>query len=290
MSWKKAVLLQASKIAPGVWSKRLRNPVFILGCARSGTSLLDTLLGDHRDFARLSEANDVWDPSGYPWYRSALQTPPVWVDPAAYTARWWRENEPRQREIRAYFGLYQSIRRTPFFLNKSPFNTFRIPQLLQMFPDARFVYIVRDGRAVVRSYTQKVYDKIAETPEPYGKFGIGSSRDEVSVQIAKYWKMSIDEVAKQDAALGLKASGLMLEISYESLCSEVKDTLAIICQHLGLDANRFKPTGRIEQVRSRNYKWKGEFGEQVKQQISAILESELVARGYEVGSAGGLDG
>ena len=102
--------------------------------------------------------------------------------------------------------------------------------------------------------------------------------------------MCIDEVATQDSALNLTGSGLMIELSYETLCSRVDDTLAVVCRHLDLDTTRFKPTGRIQKVASRNYKWKGDLGEEVKQQVSAILRSELVARGYESVTPGSAPG
>ena len=58
-------------------------------------------------------------------------------------------------EIKSIFGTYQSLARRDVFLNKTPFHSFRIPYLREYFPDAKLIYIRRDGRAVVNSSQER---------------------------------------------------------------------------------------------------------------------------------------
>jgi len=156
---------------PDFAASKIVRPVFLIGCGRSGTTLLNNLLRLHVDIACWSEANEILDPEWYPRQKhgkSDRYRAPLEYDPVAFTRDWWESAKVRQRHVRACFGAYQLLRRKRIFINKSPFNTFRIPHLLEMFPDARFVHIARDGRAVVYSYVRKFLDqnKLEEWPEP----------------------------------------------------------------------------------------------------------------------------
>ena len=74
--------------APGYFARKLRNPVFIIGSGRSGTTLLINTLAVHDDIATYSgEANDLWHPQTYPWRDSKHRDflPPIWVDPEDFT-------------------------------------------------------------------------------------------------------------------------------------------------------------------------------------------------------------
>ena len=277
---RKSVALEVARLFPDFWAARLHNPVFIIGCARSGTSLLNDLLDMQKDIAVWSEANNIWDPRGYPWRKSGQETPPIWIDPAAHTNRWWRDTQPRAQEIKAAFGLYQFVRRRPFFLNKTPLNTFRIPYLLQMFPQAKFIHLIRDGRAVVQSYTRKQMIDITNAPEPYARMGYAYTPDELALRLADYWKANLAEVEQQDAALGLQAKNQLLTVTYEALCNDLMGTLATICQYIGVDPQRFD--NRLSQIKavSQNEKWRSAWSEDLTRRICTALEPTLSDYGY----------
>jgi hypothetical protein len=84
------IIAQASKslamIAPDFMASKLKNPFFFVGCGRSGTTLLADLLASHPDIAVYPyEANEMWHPTSFPWHRSDVRTPPIWLDPYAFT-------------------------------------------------------------------------------------------------------------------------------------------------------------------------------------------------------------
>ncbi|RKY16722.1 MAG: hypothetical protein DRQ55_17420 [Planctomycetota bacterium] len=136
--------------------------VFIVGCPRSGTSIFFKTLAGHPDFAFTTNLTRRFAPR-YGLVRVAerfgAQHRPV------EAGRLWRRFRPRgRRELRAdelteqdrrdLSRLVQDHRRhfgRPIFLSKWPGHSLRIPWTAAGLPDARFIHVVRDGRAVANS-------------------------------------------------------------------------------------------------------------------------------------------
>ncbi len=270
-----------AKILPGFWTKQIKNPIFLIGDFRSGTTLLAGLLGLHADVCNWTEANEILDPQWYPWRPAKGHLTPIEFDPVAATTRWWNDNQSRQKEIRAVFGAYQWLQRKPSFLNKSPYNTFRIPYLLEMFPKARFIHIFRDGRAAAYSHAIKLTqeNKLQEWPEPQQTL-FTESFEELVVWLAGFWKSCIKEVTQQDKALGLTERGIMIELNYEELCSNVSDTLDHICHFIDLDPARFMPNVKQVRIQEQNYKWKEGLDTDLVSQMTAVMEPLLSQKSY----------
>lgn len=119
----------------------LDRPIIIIGAARSGTTLLGELLARHPDVAYWVEPKYIWR------YRN----------PTAPTDRRdAKEATPQvKRYIRSTFASFVANREGTRFMEKTPTNCFRIPFVYEVFPDARFVHLVRDGRDVALSAYQK---------------------------------------------------------------------------------------------------------------------------------------
>ena len=259
------------------FAHRLRNPVFVVGTARSGTTLLAWLLGDRPEVAEWSEANQLWDPSWFPWTPEMAEEPPFELDPRAFTERWWRENRGRGREIRASFGAFQSLAGRPVFVNKSPFHTFRVRQVLELFPEARFVHVVRDGRAVVLSYARHLLarGKLREWPAEWRQ-RVERSPEPLYELLAHLWCESLCEVDGAARDLGLAADGKMLRLRYEDLAEDPDGTVSGLDSFLGLTAGR----SLRRQIASRNYKWRQAFSPETLARLESIMGPHLEADGY----------
>lgn len=279
MGIRRQALMRLATAAPEYFGRKLHNPIFIIGIARSGTTLLNNLLAQHQQVAALSEANDLWDATGFPWYASPRETPPIWIDHVAYTKRWWRDNEQRKPEIRAVFGAYQWMQRKSYLLNKSPLNTYRVPQLVEMFPDAQFIHLVRDGRAVVQSYTRKQYGKNIDHPDVFEPLGL---LDEAAVtrQLADFWQASMAVVQDVDSTLELTRKNKLLEITYETLCEDVRGTLGQVCDFVGIDIADFAPAIWTMTIRNQNHKWQTAFSEEMIADITTRMHDGLMSKGY----------
>jgi hypothetical protein len=101
--------------------------------------------------------------------------------------------------------------------DQSPIHTFYWPWILRVFPRARFIHMVRDGR-----------DAIASMYERGKHLKRGMSLEEATYR----WTTSIDRVLALQEHLG---EGEVLEVRYEDLVREPEGTLANICAFSGLE-------------------------------------------------------
>jgi len=115
------------------------DPIFVLGCSRSGTTVTyETLAAAPQLLSLGVEIPEFWNslygPLNNGWHSEAV---------GAEQAR----PEHRAAALR-YF--YQCLGRGQV-LDKTCINTLRIPYLYKLFPQARFVFIQRDGRDNISS-------------------------------------------------------------------------------------------------------------------------------------------
>ncbi|MEM6394158.1 MAG: sulfotransferase [Planctomycetota bacterium] len=117
----------------------LERPVIILGAPRSGTTLLGKLLSAHPDFAYAVEPRMVWRTGNDK--RSDLLQP----------------QHARPEVIRAIHQRFESTVKAHSrsrLLEKTPSNTLRVPFIEQVFSDAKYVHILRDGYESVLAIRQ----------------------------------------------------------------------------------------------------------------------------------------
>jgi tetratricopeptide (TPR) repeat protein len=117
--------------------------VFLLGFPRSGTTLIEQVLEQHPDIATMAERECLAD-AARDWMADAgrfeafLDAPDAALIP--YRAAYWRRV--------AAEGPDPAGR---VFVDKHPFNTFRLPLIARLFPEARVLFARRDPRDVVLS-------------------------------------------------------------------------------------------------------------------------------------------
>lgn len=112
-------------------------PIFVIGTHRSGTTLLGRALGNHPELAYCEEPRQVWS-RGYNYRRDDSLT-------AA-------DATPRVRErVRRSFQRFLAAAGRPRLAEKTPSNCLRLEFIHAIFPDALFVHIHRDARAVISS-------------------------------------------------------------------------------------------------------------------------------------------
>src|SRR5947208_2015172 len=116
-----------------------RDPIFVVGSPRSGTSVLFEVLDRSSELASLhGESHLLWElfhPSSSPDWTSHGILP----------------GEISHEERRALYWMIDAIAADRRYLDKSPRNSLRIPYLHALFPNAWFVFLKRDGRAAVSS-------------------------------------------------------------------------------------------------------------------------------------------
>ncbi len=126
----------------------MKNPkeqtVFIVGAPRSGTTILGDVLEAHPRVASWYEPYFVLDR----YFRGASDDV--------------REAQEATRDVKTFarqeFARYRRARGKPVVVDKSPRNSLKIPFLREIFPQAKFIHIQRDGRDTVLSMHKKWRD------------------------------------------------------------------------------------------------------------------------------------
>lgn len=164
----------------------------------------------------------------------------------------------------------------------------RIGYLQAAFPDAKFIHIVRDGRAVVNSIMQidfwegwrgtKGWRGLDMTPEQAARWD-ASGQSFVTLGAMELSDMFDAMVA----AAPLVPRDRFLELRYEDLCDDPVGSFENVCEFSDLD---FTP-GFSQAVvdfgfRNTNAKWQRDLTELQQRQLEAELSPHLVRWNYEL--------
>ncbi len=128
-------------------SRPVVKPIYIIGMGRSGSTILGKVLSMHRDVGFLNEPRVIWyaidprdDVNGH-FYRG----------PAQYRFTPDDVTPERKVAIHRIYGFYQAITGSARIVDKTPEAIYRVSQVLEYFPEARFLFLVRNGRDSVYS-------------------------------------------------------------------------------------------------------------------------------------------
>jgi len=280
-------------------------PVFLIGAGRSGTKFLRGVLTASRSV--VSVPYDV----GYVWRYGNESLPHDELKPSMLTPRikaYIRKTLPRLVEHKE--GGLPKI-----FLEKSVPNSLRPEFLDAIFPNAKFIHLIRDGRAVTES-SVRMWNEPPEKGYLLKKFkyfpwsnyryafwylsnmikGIiggrgqkvwgprysGIDRDTESLDVtqvcAKQWRKCVETSLQ---GLSLLDSSRVIEVRYESLMKDESE-LVRICQFLELDyaeivIDYFKNTFSASNVN----KWKDRMDEETLNTVNQEIAGLLGELGYE---------
>jgi hypothetical protein len=308
----------------------IREPVFVLGAPRSATTLLfQTLARSSRLWSLGTESQPVfegpWHPEKMDWRSHALtaadlkpgdrelvhagflrrvQPGPVW---------WWRDarraGKDGSRSASARIGYTASrvraavVRKmgTVRLLEKTPNNCLRIPFLRAVFPDARFLFLRRDGRPNISSIMEGWnLDGEFEAYEPPLPLRIEGYRGRkwcfllppnwrtlvdqpLEVVCAEQWKACMEAVLAELPAL--RADGAVFELSYEELTGSPRETLGRVLEFLRVPREDavIPREDRLPVINARTPpdpdKWKRKNGEAIGRVLPRIAEVQK-ALGY----------
>jgi hypothetical protein len=277
---KKFILKVASPLAGkigSVLSLQLKQPVFIVGTGRCGTSLLVKILHSHPDIVGfLGEANHLWHPKMFPFRKAQVDgATPIEVDPKRFTELSidsWPANQA-ERIYQAFngFRLIAKIagQGTTFFV-KSAMVSFMIPKIVSIFPDARFIHIYRNGPSVVESCYKKNFGNYSDDV---------FSEEEYYRHCAKYWDSCILEIERIKESLSLVEKNVFFEFSYEELCNDPEGVLKRLAAFIGVEYGKFGFD--ISKIQSRNYKVGNYLKEEKWRLLLDAMSPGMKLKGYQ---------
>ena len=264
-----------------------RKPILLIGCPRSGTSvLLQTFLESRELRSIQSEGHVLWDayhdPHDRGWDSDALRAADVLE---------------REREY-IYCAITLFVRRRRF-IDKTPANCLRIPYLDALFPDATFVFLRRRAADNVNSLIEgwRARPRFVKhtLPERLDRLGELSGHSWSFVLIPGWRDLrsaSLEEicarqyVACNEAALAARASvedRRWIDVGYEDLVRSPLDELARVFEGLDLaftnDVARFaaaldRTPAPTALTAPRPDKWRDQNPDAIRRILPLVAETE----------------
>ncbi len=147
--------------------------VFIVGSPRSGTTIFGELLDKHPHVSQWYEPYFVWDR----FFRMAPHDERTAEDATARV----------KGQILRDFDRYRKNKECLVLIDKSPRNSLKIPFILKIFPRARFVHLLRDGRDVTLSIHKEWQRRrsIVQDPNQKGRFNYFKALDVLKKFLAR---------------------------------------------------------------------------------------------------------
>jgi omega-hydroxy-beta-dihydromenaquinone-9 sulfotransferase len=291
--------------------------VFILGPARSGTTLLYKGLCLHPDVAFISNwsahfprlpvvaalnraARRLPDRARHAWFGGGSNAyvygtsrrlvdrmfpAPVEGEPLYTRAGVERPGGPTPARVDprsalpAAFGAIRSLGTGSCLVTKRIANNLRIPLLHQIFPNARFVVLVRDGRAVADSLSRvDWWDRsfvwwFGGTPERWRAEG----KDPWEM-CARNW---VEELAAIEEGLRSVPEPQVVRLRYEDLVAEPASGFQRVAELVGLpDDATWQASLAGLPISDKNDGWRTRLEQGVAERITEIQWRDLDRHGY----------
>lgn len=219
------------------------NPyVFIVGCARSGTTLLQRIINAHSQIAITPESH--WICRLFEQHRGL--TPEGVVTPELIplllqdlNPRFASLNIGSQELLRllegdhvvhyesfvsSIFDLYGKAKGKELVGNKTPGFVRKIDTLQRLWPQARIVHLIRDGRDVCLSM-------IGRPLQHLHRGTLNTWAHDPVTTAGLWWEWSVNLGRQAGNSLG---RGLYYEMRYESLVTQPAEECRALCAFLGL--------------------------------------------------------
>jgi hypothetical protein len=249
---------------------RVGPPTFLVGSERSGTTLLRLMLDSHPELAFYAE---------FEWVLQLMTDAERWPDPDEFYdfMRLDRSSDhfsvDRSLDYASLIRSFLEQKRTKDGKPRVGATVhLHFNRLFRIWPDARLLHLVRDGRDVARSCVQRGW---------YGEVSLAAER---WLTAESLW----DEVVKT------LPRERYLEVKYEELAADPVQVLTRICEWIGIP---YHPAMLEYPTRSSYaypraefaYQWKGKLTPREVQLLEARLADVLVSRGYELSGLPRID-
>jgi hypothetical protein len=265
-------------------------PLFVLGVARSGTTLLRVILDRSPGIAIPEESRFIPllarrhrgsferelfldDLRRIPELRRwELDPADVAVEPAASTTD----------AIAAVFAAYAAKHGKPRWGDKTPMYMRHLRLLERLFPDAQYVHLVRDGRDAAVSFLEM----------PDGTFTRTWAHPESPATFACQWRTEVEAAC----ALGARVGERYLEIRYEELVTKPERAVRTVCDfaRLPFEASMLEYPGAVDVSEKPHHQglrepptagrrdWRRELGPADARGFETIAGDLLEELGYEL--------
>ena len=189
-------------------------PIFIVGMPRTGTTLLDRILGNHPRVVSLGERND---------FDAAISEAADHFFPGSMAETGWEKlcaMDPRKAGALYLQRVSPLLRDKGFFIDKNPQNFFNIGLILRALPQARILCLRRDPMDACFSNLKEMFEGGAY-PYSYGLEELAAHHG-VFEDLLRYWQRA--------------APGAVHVARYEDLVVDGEEALRKALAFCGLEA------------------------------------------------------
>lgn len=205
-------------------------PFFIFNAGRSGSTLINRMLNEHPEIGLPSEqyflgpaifkyqfynyllwrdliqviVGELWDVKKHTWNLDIQKN-------IRSIITWTGKERSLQRIIEV---LYREVVAENIWGDSTPLNVVYCPEIYRVFPQAKYIFLLRDGRDVVASYRAG------------GSEAFGDLADLESA--CRRWVLAMEHLE------WLKNQTSVLEVTYEDLVRDPQVVMNRICQHLSV--------------------------------------------------------
>ena len=211
-----------------------QNPfAFVVGCNRSGTTLLERMLDHHPDLVMLHEVRFI--PAAHRLAKGGASTSdlaewlvehrkfPVLELPESAIRDVAARTSTCEEFVSEVFSEVGRARGKPHAGEKAPGYVQHLSPLHQLFPWARFVHLIRDGRDVALSALEW------EGHGPSIRYELWET--EPTAVCALWWRHRVSSGLEKGKVIG---PDRYREVSYEDLVARPAETLREICEFIDL--------------------------------------------------------
>lgn len=285
-------------------SSELKPPIILFGNTRSGTTIVQKVMATHPDIV--------------PWYEPRT----LWLcaDPGRRHDEFDESDatDDVKRHIRQQFLKLQKRQGNRVVMEKTPANILKIPYVRAIFPEATFLFIVRNPFSFISSVEMKwqrpvsskgIRRRLTYTPitqlhhyagrlirqqfdkrvlrrkylSLWGPRYKGIDQDLIAHEllkvIARQWSTCS---RKAEEGLALFGNGRVLRLRYEDFVEDPISDLERICAHCGLEMTDDMVRAANKWVKSdRQHKWR-RFDPRDLARILPEIGDEMGRHGYEV--------
>lgn len=219
------------------------SPVFVIGNPRSGTTLLRLLIASHKNICIPPECGfALWlEKTRSGWSKHDLESPTEiqgFLDDLIACRKFDTWNLPREnvlaqiqeRQPESFSALIEAVYRAYLVQNKpeasrwgdkNNFHVQHVADLNNLFPDSKFIHIVRDVRDVACSYRELKSLDSASPYRPNLPFEIE--------EICNEWKTNVQAVLAAFSNLAMQQT---MAVRYEDIVLDPSGTSESICSFL----------------------------------------------------------
>ena len=168
------------------WSRSVKKPIFILGAGRSGTTILGVVMSMHKEIGFLNEPKALWhmihpnEDVGGSYSKTDVKYRLTEKDVTA---------DMRKIAGRLYGG-FLTLTSSTRLVDKYPELSFRVPFVLDIFPDSKFIFLSRNGWDVCASIdTWSTNHGSEHGSERHDWWGVNKQK----------WKLLLNQIIEPDS-------------------------------------------------------------------------------------------